>query len=258
LECLTKEEKVEVTFSTIKEITEHGILTADNVFHKMDVLVCATGFDVSFRPRFPVIGQNGVDLRDMWKDQPDTYLSATVPQLPNYFSRSTRFLAKNRAVRLMCSLVINGPYGPYAHGSILPTIEIITRYVEKFIVKLQTENVKSFAPKQEAVDDFRQHRELFLKRTAWSSPCRSWFKGGKVDGPILMWPGSRLHFFEAIGNPRWEVRDSSVQIHSVLGQILTIWVYRIMTGHIGRAIDSRSLATVFANVRWMAATRLGT
>jgi hypothetical protein len=28
---------------------------------------------------------------------------------------------------------------------------------------------------------------------------------GSVDGTIMMWPGSRLHFFEAIANPRWEV-----------------------------------------------------
>jgi hypothetical protein len=101
--------------------------------------------------------------------------------------------------------VINGPFGPYGHGSILPVIEIITRYVEKCLYKMQTEDIKSFMPKQEAVDDFKRHRELFLKRTAWSSPCRSWFKGGKVDGPILMWPGSRLHFFDAMAHPRWEV-----------------------------------------------------
>jgi hypothetical protein len=102
-------------------------------------------------------------------------------------------------------VVINGPFGPYGHGSILPVIEIISRYVEKFITKLQTENVKSFHPKQAAVDDFQRHRELFLLRTAWSSPCRSWFKGGTADGPIMMWPGSRLHFFEALDKPRWEV-----------------------------------------------------
>jgi hypothetical protein len=102
--------------------------------------------------------------------------------------------------------VINGPFGPYGHGSILPIIEIITRYIEKFLTKLARENIKSFHPKQEAVDDFRCHRELFLLRTAWSSPCRSWFKGGTVDGPILMWPGSRLHFFEALAEPRFEVR----------------------------------------------------
>ena len=105
--------------------------------------------------------------------------------------------------------MINGPFGPYGHGSILPTIEIITRYIEKFIIKLQTENVNSFIPTREAVDEFKRHRELFLKRTAWSSPCRSWFKGGTADGPIMMWPGSRLHFFEAMARPRWEVNAHS-------------------------------------------------
>jgi hypothetical protein len=110
-----------------------------------------------------------------------------------------------RASALTPTVVINGPFGPYGHGSILPVIEIITRYVEKCIAKLQREDLKSLMPKQEAVDDFKRHRELFLKRTAWNSPCRSWFKGGRVDGPILMWPGSRLHFFEAVRYPRWEV-----------------------------------------------------
>jgi hypothetical protein len=101
--------------------------------------------------------------------------------------------------------VINGPFGPYGHGSILPVIEIITRHVEKIITKFQQEDIKTFVPRQKAVDEFKRHRELFLKRTAWSSPCRSWFKGGKVDGPIMMWPGSRLHFFRAMEIPRWEV-----------------------------------------------------
>lgn len=30
---------------------------------------------------------NGIDLRDAWKDQPYTYLSATIPDIPNYFSK---------------------------------------------------------------------------------------------------------------------------------------------------------------------------
>jgi hypothetical protein len=107
--------------------------------------------------------------------------------------------------------VINGPFGPYGHGSILPVIEIITRHVEKLVTKFQQEDIKSFMPRQEAVDEFRRHRELFLKRTAWSSPCRSWFKGGKTDGPILMWPGSRLHFFRALQNPRFEVIPPSLR-----------------------------------------------
>ncbi len=113
---------------------------------------------------------------------------------------------------MLCT-VINGPFGPYGHGSILPVIEIISRYVEKFIHKLQRQNIKSFFPKKEAVDDFKRHRELFLLRTAWSSPCRSWFKGGTVDGPIMMWPGSRIHFFEALSDPRFEVHAIAILTH---------------------------------------------
>ncbi|KAL3464645.1 putative dimethylaniline monooxygenase [Aspergillus heterothallicus] len=184
LECIT-DEKCSVTFESITEITENGLITQDGVHHDMDVLVCATGFDVSFKPKFPIVGKDGLDLKDAWAKQPDTYLSATIPQFPNYF-------------------MINGPFGPYGHGSILPIIEIITRYIEEFLIKLARENIKSFYPKREAVDDFRRHRELFLLRTAWSSPCRSWFKGGTIDGPIMMWPGSRLHFFEALKEPRYE------------------------------------------------------
>jgi hypothetical protein len=66
------------------------------------------------------------------------------------------------------------------------------------------EGVTSFEPKEEAVADFVEHRRKFIPRTAWSSPCRSWFKQGTVDGEVMMWPGSRIHFFETMKAPRWE------------------------------------------------------
>lgn len=101
-----------------------------------------------------------------------------------------------------------GPFGPYGHGSVLPAIEVTTRYIEMVINKMQEEGIKSLYPKVNAVQDFKRHRELFLSRTVWDSPCRSWFKGGKIDGPIMMWPGNRLHFFKVLESPRWEVSAS--------------------------------------------------
>lgn len=73
--------------------------------------------------------------------------------------------------------------------------------------KMSEENVSAFAPTKEAVDDFAEHRRAFLPRTAWTSPCRSWFKQGTVDGEPMMWPGSRIHFFETMKNVRWEDYD---------------------------------------------------
>jgi hypothetical protein len=40
------------------------------------------------------------------------------------------------------------------------------------------------------------------------SSCRSWFKNGQVHGPVTaIWPGSRLHYFETLSNPRFEDFD---------------------------------------------------
>lgn len=101
-------------------------------------------------------------------------------------------------------VVFNGPFGPYGHGSFLPITETVSRYVMQILTKLSEEEVASFEPKAEAVADFSEHRRKFLPRTAWTSPCRSWFKQGTVDREPMMWPGSRIHFFETIKTPRWE------------------------------------------------------
>lgn len=67
------------------------------------------------------------------------------------------------------------------------------------------ENIKSFRPSGEAIRDYLEHTEIYMKRTAWATHCRSWFKNGKQDGPVTaLHPGSRLHWFHMMANPRWE------------------------------------------------------
>ena len=85
------EENVEVVLGDIAEITSEGIKTADGKEHKVDIIVCATGFDVSWRPAYPTIGRGGKSLSEEWKAIPRTYLSITVPDFPNYLSESRRF-----------------------------------------------------------------------------------------------------------------------------------------------------------------------
>lgn len=80
------EDNVTVVSQSIEEITEKGIRTADGVEHEFDVIVCATGFDVSWRPRYPTIGRGGRSLSEEWKHIPSTYLSISVPHFPNYLS----------------------------------------------------------------------------------------------------------------------------------------------------------------------------
>ncbi|KAL4934075.1 flavin-containing monooxygenase [Aspergillus undulatus] len=179
------EDNVDVVSQRIQEITPSGIRTVDGVEHEFDVIVCATGFDVSWKPAYPTIRRDSRSLSKEWAEAPSTYLSITVPHFPNY-------------------LIFNGPFGPYRHGSFLPTTETLSRHFMLMLRKMSKEGITSFDVKEEAVADFASHRRLFLPRAAWNSPCRSWFKGGKVDGETMMWPGSRIHFFETMNNPRWE------------------------------------------------------
>lgn len=52
----------------------------------------------------------------------------------------------------------------------MPLIERWTGYILDVIEKGQEENIKSFTPKMAPARQFRQHADLFLQRTAWTSP----------------------------------------------------------------------------------------
>lgn len=170
----------------IGSITPRGFIDHTGTEHEVDVIICATGFDTSWLPRFPFIAR-GTDLRDFWAppNGVTSYLSVGIPSFPNTFS--------------FC-----GPYGPLGHGSFLPLIEVWTKYMFQVITKVQIEGIKSLTPKMRPAQQFRQHADLYLQRTAWTSPCRSWFKQGKTDGQAAIWPGSRLHFLKMMESPRYE------------------------------------------------------
>ncbi|KAE8368117.1 hypothetical protein BDV27DRAFT_154289 [Aspergillus caelatus] len=185
LEALT-ERNVRAITESITEIVPEGIKVDSGEIVKVDMLVCATGFDVSFCPRYPVIGQNGILLSQQWKVKPEAYLTMAVPNFPNHFM----FL---------------GPNAPIGHGSVLPILEHSAKYILRMIHKCQTERIKSVVAKWDAVADFVEHINTFMTRTAWSTHCRSWFKNGKIDGPITaLHPGSRIHWFHMLDQPRFE------------------------------------------------------
>lgn len=85
LESLTKD-NVRVVTTSILEIVPEGIKLVTGEVISIDTFVCATGFDISFRPRYPVRGLNGITLEEQWKDKPDAYLSLAAPNFPNHFS----------------------------------------------------------------------------------------------------------------------------------------------------------------------------
>ena len=156
----------------------------------MDTIICATGFDFGFAPRFPTIGAEGVDLQKKWKEEtPASYLSVTAESMPNYF-------------------IYMGPASPLGHGSIVGSVEHVTQYIRRIIFKLQTENYSSVMPRAHVAKAWQQHALKWIEKTVWTGSCVSTFKNNTRDGPIVsLHPGSRLHYFDLLENPRYEDFD---------------------------------------------------
>jgi hypothetical protein len=55
LESLTKF-NVSVVYGEINEITDQGYLCDEGIEYPVDVLICDTSFDTTFKPHFPLIG----------------------------------------------------------------------------------------------------------------------------------------------------------------------------------------------------------
>ncbi|KAL5340907.1 hypothetical protein BJX70DRAFT_359905 [Aspergillus crustosus] len=185
------DKKVQVVYGNITEISERGCICDDGQEYAVDVLICATGFDTSFKPRFPVIGPNGNNLQDDWKDEPQSYLGIAAAGIPNY-------------------LTFLGPNSPVGNGPVLSAIEAQADYMMKLIDRYQTTNIKSFAPTAEAVRDFIEFKDQLMRKTVWADGCRSWYKAVDANGPVTgLWPGSTLHYIEAMDELRlddWDVK----------------------------------------------------
>ncbi|KAL6404485.1 hypothetical protein AUP68_13878 [Ilyonectria robusta] len=188
LEALTAD--VNVIPAKISHIDETGITTIDGKHRAVDVIVCATGFDVSYQGRFPIIGRNGVDLQQRYRGRPESYLG-------------------------LCSL---GPNSGLGNGNLLVVIEAIHLYIGQILERLSAGHIRSLEPKQNEVKNFTEYCDAYFKRTVFSAECSSWYKsvpqGASLENKgqarvTALWPGSSLHAIKALKKVRWE--DFEVQ-----------------------------------------------
>lgn len=90
----------------IAKVKATGVIDESGVSHELDVLICATGFNIAFNPPFQILGVNGVSMQDEFTPEPVVYLALSVPKFPNYF-------------------IINGPRGNWGSGSSLPSVSFL-------------------------------------------------------------------------------------------------------------------------------------
>ncbi len=179
---------VTVNFTPVAQIVEDGLVGSDGTKVECDTIVCATGFDVSYRPRFPIVGKNGIELADKWKLCPEGYLGLGVADMPNF-------------------ITFIGPNWPVENGSVMGPLYSVSLYAVQIIQKLQTGYIKDLTPKMDVQDAFNEHCQEWVRHTVWVDECRSWYKNNETGRVNAVWPGSSLHYIEAIKQPRYEDYD---------------------------------------------------
>lgn len=156
--------------------------------------MCATGFDVSHRSRFPLLGKNGLRLSDKWADDPESYISVVTADFPNYF-------------------MMMGPNCLGGHGSLVQSLKWTGDYFIKWIKKNATEDIKAVAPKQSAIDAFMRYSDEVHKTLIWTGGCKSWYKRDRVDGRVTaLFAGSAHLFNRLLGDIRGE--DYEIEYNS--------------------------------------------
>lgn len=204
LEALVQD-NVDSWWNNLERITDTGVQLRDGSHIELDAIFCATGFESSFKPRFPLIGRHGVDLATKWTvGDPEAYFGVSVPGFPNYFS----FI---------------GPNSPVSNGSLVQAIQMTGVYIYKCINKLQTQGLKSMEVKETATREYNDYIQTMLSKTVWVAPCRSWYKRGTIDGKVVaLYGGSCYHFAEALRDPKWE--DYEFEYHRAHGQNRFSWL----------------------------------
>ncbi|PVH78291.1 monooxygenase [Cadophora sp. DSE1049] len=178
---------VELLPEGIEEITETGIISSSGIKDDYDIIVLATGFQVSeFLTPMDIVGANGRSLHQQWAEcrGAQAYLGTYVHNFPNLailFGPNT-FPANNSAL-FACETQVD-----YAIKSLFAPL--IDRWADVLEVKQTIEDYTTNAI----------HKQL--NNTVFAGDCSNWYIG-KFGRNAASWPGLARSFWFSTYFPDW-------------------------------------------------------
>lgn len=156
----------------IEEIVPAGVRVRGGTEHEVDVLICATGFEVFDKgnmPPFPVRGNDGVQLSDWWSENRfQAYEGVSIPGFPNFF-------------------MILGPYG-FNGASYFTLIENQSRHIVRCLSRARQRGSTAVEVRAEANRRYweemlgRRDRQVFFSGTC--STAHSYYFDEHGDAPF--------------------------------------------------------------------------
>ena len=167
---------VEVVTTPIREIVDDAIVTEDGRRHRVDAIICGTGFELADAGApFPVIGAHGANLDARWLSEgPQAYLGASISGFPNFF-------------------MMIGPNTGLAHNSMIYMIESHIAYIASCLRALSLRGARTMQVREHVQRAFNERLENAFRGTVWMSGCRSWYLSKRGRNTAL-WPGFTFAF----------------------------------------------------------------
>ncbi|KAI1102681.1 hypothetical protein F4804DRAFT_312216 [Jackrogersella minutella] len=171
---------VELLPEGIKEMTETGIVSSSGIRDDFDIIVLATGFQVSqFLTPMHIVGSTGKALHDQWKEcrGAQAYLGTFVHNFPNL-------------------AILFGPNTFPANNSALFACETQVDYAIKSLVKPLLDHRADVIEVKQSYEDAETnaiHKEL--TNTVFAGDCSNWYIGD-YGRNAASWPGlARTYWF---------------------------------------------------------------
>ncbi len=170
-------DNVTLVTDAIEAVTPTGIHTADGREHALDLLVCATGYDVEHALSLPVTGRGGRTLQQAWADGAQAWRGISVAGFPN--------------LHLML-----GPNTATGHTSTLLYIEPAVAWVLRAITALRRRGARTIEVDAEAQRHYNDALQARLAHSAWAG-CRSWYRAANGRN-IAIWPGFTREYVQGL------------------------------------------------------------
>lgn len=133
------------------------IRSAEGEEHEVDVLIVATGYDVTrFLSPVEVVGRGGTTIREAWDDDDSrAYLGTVVPQFPNLFT-------------------LYGPNTALGHGgSFIFTVECQIDYVLSALRQMARYSLREIECRSDVYDAYNDKIQAMHQKMIWSHPGMS-------------------------------------------------------------------------------------
>jgi 4-hydroxyacetophenone monooxygenase len=180
-----KRDDVELIVSGVAGFDEQHVLTDDGQSHDVDIVVFATGFDVSHMLAPMNIRGRGATLADTWKDgNPWAYLGVTVPEFPNLF-------------------LMAGPNtGLGAGGSAIYVFECALGYAAQLLIRMAEEDIGAIEVRREVAEDYNRRVDAEHDKLVWTHPGMTNWMRNDAGRIVIIQPWRGVDYWKMTTSPQ--------------------------------------------------------